>query len=375
MKTSRVILILLFIVAPNMRANLTVSNQPAPRVVEHGAELAFSGTLTNTSAAGKLFLNDLLASFTGPSAAYLSSKTNAYFVNVPGILWPGESYTGVLFRVAVSSLTPPNAYSGTITLRGGTDIFATTNLATVNLNIASPVAGIVASDPIACEFGPDSGTFTVARTGSSALALNVPIATSGTAANGVTYQTVPSSVTIPAGSASASIAIIPHPDLIAQGDRTATVTLGASGGFASAENAAATVVIRDKPIDEWRFDSFAATANSPATADLTDADGDGVRSITEYALNLEPLSPDGAGLPPVSITDGFLTLSYVPKSWATDLVYLVEASTDLVHWSAIDVAPVDVWDRVPADRVTLRWTNPVSQGNRAWLRLSIIRIP
>ena len=365
MKTPRLTSILFLILALTVRANLTVVLDAAPRVVEQGSVLVFSGTLANTSATEKLFLNDVQAAFTASSAAYLALKPNAFFANVPGILAPGESYVGVLFHIAVSILTPPDAYSGSVSFHGGADIFAMTNLASANLSVASPVVSIVASDPIACEFGGDNGAFTIVRTGSRTLALNVPIATSGTAINGVTYQTVASSITIPAGSATANIAIVPQPDTIAQGDRTAIVTLGTF---------AATVVIRDKPIDEWRFDKFVAP-NAPAAADLADADADGIRNLTEYALNLEPLSPDGIAQPPVTIADGFLTLSYVPKSWATDLVYVVEASTDLVNWSAVDVENVDVENREPPDRITMRWKNAVNANDRAWLRLSITRAP
>ena len=365
MKTPRLASILFLMLALTARANLTVILDAAPRVVEQGSVLVFSGTLTNTSATGKLFLNDVQAAFAAPSAAYLSLETNAFFANVPGILAPGESYTGILFQIAVSSLAPPDAYSGSVSFHGGADIFATANLASANPSIASPAVDIVASDPIACEFGADHGAFTIARTGSRALALNMPIAISGTAINGVTYQTVASSIAIPAGSATASIAIVPVPDTIAQGDRTAIVTLGTF---------AATVVIRDKPIDEWRFDKF-ATPNAPAAADLADPEGDGARNLAEYALNLEPLSPDGFAQPPVTIAGGFLTLSYVPKSWATDLVYVVEASTDLVNWSAVDVENVDVENREPPDRITMRWKNPVATSSPAWLRLSITRAP
>ena len=375
MKTPRLLAILFFTLAMSARASLTIALAPSPQVAEQGAELIFTGTLTNTSGTDKVFLNDLDAMLTGNSAAHLSLKTNAFFANVPGVLLPGETYTGVLFRIAISRLAPPDSYGGTIAILGGANIFATTNLASANFTIASPVAGIVATDPIACEFGPENGAFTVARTGSTALALTIPIATSGTAINGMTYSAVGSSITIPAGAVSAMIPIVPIPDSIAQGDRMAIITLGNGSGYNLGANSVATVVIRDKPIDEWRFDKFTNDANVSAAGDLADWEGDGVRNLVEYALNLEPLTPDGTAQPTMTIESGYLTLSYVPKSWATDLTYVVQASTDLVNWSAADVESVDVEDREPPDRVTMRCKNPVSPGGRAWLRLSITRGP
>ena len=375
MKTPRLLAILFFTLAMSARASLTIALVPSPQVAEQGAELIFSGTLTNASATDKLFLNDLDATLTGSSAAHLSLKTNAFFANIPGVLMPGETYTGVLFRIAISRLAPSDLYGGTIAVLGGAGIFATTNLATANFTIASPVADIVATDPIACEFGPENGAFIVARTGNTAGALTIPIATSGTAINGTTYNSVGSSMTIPAGAVSATIPIVPIPDSIAQGDRMAIVTLGNGSGYNLGANSAATVVVRDKPIDEWRFDKFANDANVSFAGDLADREGDGVRNLLEYALNLEPLTPDGTAQPTMTIESGYLTLSYVPKSWATDLTYVVESSSDLINWRADDVETVDVEDREPPERVTMRYKNPVSPAGRAWLRLSITRGP
>ena len=375
MKTPRLLAILFFTVAIAARASLTIALVAGPQVAEQGAELIFIGTLTNTSGTDKLFLNDLDATLTGISASHLSLKTNAFFANVPGVLLPGETYTGVLFRIAVSRVAPPDSYGGMIAVLGGANTFATTSLASADFTIVSPVAGIVATDPIACEFGPENGAFTVARTGSTAFALTIPMATSGTATSGTTYSVVGSSITIPVGAVSASIPIVPIPDSIAQGDRMAIITLGNGSGYNLGANSAATVVVRDKPIDEWRFDKFAAAAVNAAAGDLADWEGDGIRNLVEYALNLEPLTPDGTAQPTMTIESGYLTLSYIPKSWATDLTYVVEASIDLVNWSAANVESVDVEDREPPDRVTMRYKNPVNPGGRAWLRLSITRDP
>src|SRR6266436_7499598 len=61
------------------------------------------------------------------------------------------------------------------------------------------VVTVIASDPSASEIGPDSGTFTVFRTGATSNSLNVFVHIGGTASNGVDYETLASFVTIPAG--------------------------------------------------------------------------------------------------------------------------------------------------------------------------------
>ena len=52
--------------------------------------------------------------------------------NVPGILLPGETYSGVLFSVTLSAAALPGDYAGAITVKGGADIFAGGDLVSAN---------------------------------------------------------------------------------------------------------------------------------------------------------------------------------------------------------------------------------------------------
>ena len=85
-------------------AGLTLTLTPTAQPAAPGAEVLFSGTLTNTSATERLFLNDITFTPTPPNVTALSS--NAFFANVPGILLPGETYGGPLFRISLSTAPP-----------------------------------------------------------------------------------------------------------------------------------------------------------------------------------------------------------------------------------------------------------------------------
>src|SRR2546429_390170 len=74
-----------------------------------------------------------------------------------------------------------------------------------------PTVTVVASHPNASESG-DPGTFTISRTGGTATALTVVYTLGGNAQNGVDYQTLSGSVTIPAGAASAEVTVRPIDD-------------------------------------------------------------------------------------------------------------------------------------------------------------------
>src|SRR2546430_2055859 len=98
------------------RAGLTVSLVSAIQNSAKGRTLVFSGTLTNTGTTDQLFLNDIQFALTGSAANYLVPDTNSFFANVPGILLPGENYTGELFRVALSGSASADDYTGTVSV-------------------------------------------------------------------------------------------------------------------------------------------------------------------------------------------------------------------------------------------------------------------
>jgi hypothetical protein len=146
---------LLLSVAP-VRADLAYFLTPAIQSGLGSNEVVFTGTLINTSLTDNLFLNNIQFSLIDEAAGYLAADTNVFFANVPGILLPGETYSDLVFAIAINPATPPGQYFGFITLQGGTNIFATTNLASpifevtlspAPLSIALSNANVVVSWP------------------------------------------------------------------------------------------------------------------------------------------------------------------------------------------------------------------------------------
>lgn len=121
-------------------AGLTAVLTPVGQPASPGAEVLFSGTLTNTSSTERLFLNDISVVFDADPQTDTSLASNDFFSNVPGILLPGETYDGPLFRISLSEASAAANYAGTITFVGGADITAGTHLASAALTVlATPV--------------------------------------------------------------------------------------------------------------------------------------------------------------------------------------------------------------------------------------------
>src|SRR6185312_12325585 len=96
-------------------------------------------------------------------------------------------------------------YTATLTVTGP----GGSNSKSLNIHVTNPppppekpIVSVVAPDSLASEPGTDTGTFTISRTGSTAAPLTVHYSLGGTAKNGVDYQTLSGSATIPAGASS-----------------------------------------------------------------------------------------------------------------------------------------------------------------------------
>lgn len=193
-----------------------------------------ASTQTNVAATIPVLANDTDADGDTLTVTAVTQPANGTVVN------NGASVT----------FTPAAGFSGTTTFtytisdgHGGSDT------ATVTVTVtALPVVTIVATDPNAAEAGLNTGVFTVSRTGATTAALTVSYTVAGTATNGTDYQTVASSVVIPAGQSAATVAITPIDDPNTEPTETVVLTLVAQAAYAVGGANAATVSIVDNDL-------------------------------------------------------------------------------------------------------------------------------
>jgi hypothetical protein len=118
------------------RADLTLVLTPAVQLGARSNEVVFTGVLSNTNPTNNLFLNDIQFSVDGAATNYLEGGSNTFFANVPGILLPGETYSDIVFAVAIDLSTPPGDYCGSVAVLGGSTIVSTCTLATQSFHVA-----------------------------------------------------------------------------------------------------------------------------------------------------------------------------------------------------------------------------------------------
>jgi len=153
------------------------------------------------------------------------------------------------------------------------------------------------------------------------------------------------------------------------------VTAVNAGGESADSNQSSTTVILP-PLQLWRMQNF-GTLNpaDPVAGDTADPAACGVSNLTRYALGLSLNGNDPTGLPTVSQSGGYLSLSFTRLKADTDITYHVVAGGDLNLWN-------EIWNSTavpyggsanPQQQVTVPDTVSISSapGGRRFLKLKV----
>lgn len=109
------------------------------------------------------------------------------------------------------------------------------------------VVSVLATVPNASEAGPTSGTFTISRTAAGS-PLTVFYTMSGSAQNGVDYQTLSGSVTFPASDLSVDIPVLPIDDNIPEVTETVILSITPDVSYVGAGSATVTIADNETPV-------------------------------------------------------------------------------------------------------------------------------
>lgn len=131
------------------------------------------------------------------------------------------------------------------------------------------------------------------------------------------------------------------------------------------------------PRETWLRDHFGTNAGNQSIAgDSADPDSDGLPNLLEYAEKLDPNQSSLADAPQsqtLSISGtSYLSLSFRRLIAPSDVLYTVEASSDLTNWvnvTSVVGTPVNNLDGT--ETVTIRDSSPLNSSSRRFLRLRV----
>src|SRR5262249_36228656 len=109
-------------------------------------------------------------------------------------------------------------------------VLGTPERATITIADLVPLVTLEATDPFAAE-ARDTATFTLTRSGPTSAALPAYYPGGGTATPGADYARLSGSVTIPAGSATATFVVTPVDDSLFEPNESIDVTLSANPAY------------------------------------------------------------------------------------------------------------------------------------------------
>ncbi len=226
-------------------ATVTITDQPAltltasdPNAAESGADVGVF-TITRSGALTAPLTVNFVLTGTADSSDYNTSALNSL------TLAAGQA-SGTVTITPIDDQAPEGAETVVLTLTAGDYGLGSTVSAVVTITDA-PVVTVAATDPSAAELGAATGYFTVTRSGALTLPLTVGFTLSGTATAGDYAISASSSVTIPAGTASAKVTVTPVADLEIEGDETVILSLASGADYWLGTENAATVTIADLP--------------------------------------------------------------------------------------------------------------------------------
>jgi hypothetical protein len=220
---------------------------------------------------------------------------------------------------------------------------------TLTIEGVAATVTVTVSDSTAGE--PNStGSFTLTRAGSTTGPLSVSVSLSGSAVNGVDYQSIPSVVNFAAAQSSVVVTVVPLNDTLPEGNETVILTVNAAATYSVGTPAAGSLTLADD--DQNAAPSFTKGLNVTVPEDvsaqtfvnwataISAGPGEGGQSVTFTVSNDNPTLFTAA--PAVSPT-GTLTFTPSPNAFGVATVSVQARDNGGTANGGVDVSAVQTF--------------------------------
>ncbi len=245
------------VIEGNEMVSLTLAADPAYTVGALSSDTATIADNTAISSLSGLVFDDISGDGVQDGAEAGLSGASVYLdANDNGTLDQGEAsvLSGANGEYSFTNLTPGDYVVRAVPAAGrwlSTSARLPVTLAPggsasgLNFGDAPITVTLAATDSAAAETGGNPGVFQFTRTGPTTSALTVNYTISGTATNGVDYNLLASTVTIPVGASFAAVSINPIDDTRVEGVETVGLALAADPSYTVGAPSSGTVSIAD----------------------------------------------------------------------------------------------------------------------------------
>lgn len=309
---------------------------------------------------------------TGPSANNADRASNT-FDNLVSSGWYWRKIPGIrTLRPGIHRLRISRQDSGHALDRIVFTTDETLDPSFLNAGVGPLAGGVIAFDEAAVSVAENAGSVSVSvhRSGVPEGVASVNYATaSGTAVSGSDFTSTSGTLSWADGESGVKTIVVPIiNDAVQEDDEAFTLTLSGVSGATLGSQTSVVVTITDDDSAPAGYAAWSAGVawNGADSSPSADPDGDGIANLLEYALATQPVSASEGvnALPVVSrLEDGRLSLSFDRAQ--ADLVYIVQASSDLKAWTDIATNPGDV-----GQTVTVTDTDTTSTAR--YLRMKVV---
>ena len=250
------------------------------------ALLASSAAATAALPTVSVVATDNVATEAGPTAATLTfsrvgdtTKSLTVSYAISGTATSGSDFTSLGTSVSIpagAATITKTVAALQDTLQEQDETIVATIKSSANYVIGAPTAATVtltsddaitqtvtvaATDSVATEAGPTTGTYTFTRTGNIAAALTVSYKVGGTATSATDFATLGTSVKFAAGVATTTKTLTPLFDYVDEGTETAVITLKQSAAYLPGAANSATVSINNLALQKVTVNALATDPN------------------------------------------------------------------------------------------------------------------
>ncbi len=128
----------------------------------------------------------------------------------------------------------------------------------------------------------------------------------------------------------------------------------------------------NSPFAQWLATTSTGDANNSSVEATLDADHDGLVNLLEYAIGtngtITSVNPQVVTLAPVS-TNKYLRLTITKNPAATDVTFVIEASSNMVDWSSAGL----ITETNTSAQLTVRDNLAVSGNNQRFMRARVVK--
>ena len=269
------------------------------------------------------------------------------YVSVPGTVTfaDGQSTATVTITPFADSITEPAETVQLVVQAGSGYRVGTANSATLTIEDLLMLVEIEVLEPVAVKESLSPATFLVTRRDVVNVDVLVRLKIAGTASNGTDYNTIATTLYMPAWQTMAMVQVTPKAGAnLAGGMETVVVSINTNASYRVSGSATAQVAIIERidSFDAWRTREAGGGAGSLADFAQAAPGESGVPNLERYAFGAGASADDRSGLPRPFLVDGRLGVTFRKPLGVGDVAYRVSAATDLLNPAGSQVPLVEM---------------------------------